>query len=333
MSNPLVSVIIPTVERPYYLKRAMESVLKQTYQPLEIIVVIDGKSSITIEMVDFFINEAEIHIQWIETNKKVGGSEARNLGIQKAKGDFIALLDDDDEWLENKIAAQVAQIKERALGKKDSFISFTSIYTYEFIDQPEYKKMPAVNYVDSRKKKLADYLFETKGLKRTGCIQTSAIVTSREFILKYPFTKGLLKHQDWDWLLKVDKLPTLQILQVEQPMVIYHSDVPKTDRIGLSNQWRFSESWLSNHRSDFGKAAYENFLLDILLPGILTDDSLSKKERADVTKRLLRKLSLAAYIRPFTWKMLSYLTIRNNEFFFKKIQHSSMLMSVKNRLF
>lgn len=60
------------MERPYYLKRAMESVLKQTYQPLEIIVGIDGKSSITIEMADFFINEAEIHIQWIETNKKSG---------------------------------------------------------------------------------------------------------------------------------------------------------------------------------------------------------------------------------------------------------------------
>lgn len=50
----------------------MESVLKQTYQPLEIIVGIDGKSSITIEMADFFINEAEIHIQWIEINKKSG---------------------------------------------------------------------------------------------------------------------------------------------------------------------------------------------------------------------------------------------------------------------
>ena len=126
-------------------------------------------------------------------------------------------------------------------------------------------------------KKLVDYLFETKGLKRIGCIQTSAIVTSRKFILKYPFTKDLLKHQDWVCLLKIDKLPTLQILQVEQPLVIYHFDVPKTDRIGLSNHWRFSESWLCNHRSDFGKFAYENFLLDTLLPGILTDNSLSKK--------------------------------------------------------
>ncbi|WHZ31914.1 glycosyltransferase family 2 protein [Desemzia incerta] len=333
MDHPLVSVIIPTIKRPYYLKRAIESVLKQSYDNLEIIVVIDGMSSKTVELIDSYKNKSGISLQWIETGKKVGGSEARNIGAQKAQGDFIALLDDDDEWLGDKIVAQLNLIKEYTLTEKDSFVCFTSIYVYESSDQKKYKQLPIVSYLDSRKERIADYLFEANGLKRIGLIQTSTILTPRHLLLQYPFTKGLPKHQDWDWLLKVDQLPDLQVLQVNQPMVIYHSDVPKEKRIGLANHWRFSEEWLSEHRDSFGKNAYETFLLDILIPGIITDESLSGTERTIEIKRILYKLSLRAYSRPFTWKMLSYSIIRKNDYFFKKIQHSSLLMSVKNWLF
>lgn len=333
MEHPLVSVIIPTIERPYYLKRAIESVLKQSYDNLEIIVVIDGMSSKTVELIDSYKHKSGISLQWIETGKKAGGSESRNIGVQKAQGDFIALLDDDDEWLGDKIAAQLQLIKERTLTEKDSFVCFTSIYIYESINQTRYQQLPIVNYSDSRKERIADYLFEANGLKRIGWIQTSTILTPKHLLLQYPFTKGLPKHQDWDWLLKVDQLSELRVLQVHQPMVIYHSDVPKEKRTGLANHWRFSEEWLSEHRDSFGKKAYETFLLDILMPGIVTDESLSRKERAIEIKRILAKLSLRAYSRPFTWKILSYLIIRNNDYFLKKIQHSSLLMSFKNWLF
>jgi glycosyltransferase involved in cell wall biosynthesis len=97
-----VSVIIPTFDRVGPLQRALESVLAQTFQPLEIIVVDDGSHDGTRELMTQRFPECRYLHQ-----ENQGVSNARNRGIEAATGDWIALLDSDDEWLPTRLAAQM----------------------------------------------------------------------------------------------------------------------------------------------------------------------------------------------------------------------------------
>jgi GT2 family glycosyltransferase len=99
----LVSVIIPTYNRAYVLGDALRSVLAQTYRPLEVIVVDDGSTDNTEEVVRAFGDDVRYVRQ-----ENAGCPTARNVGFTLARGEFIALLDSDDRWLPWKIALQVA---------------------------------------------------------------------------------------------------------------------------------------------------------------------------------------------------------------------------------
>lgn len=99
-----VSVIIPTYNRPEYLRQAVASVLAQTFPDLEVIVVDDGSGGETAAMMAAF---SDPRVQYIY-QENAGRSAARNRGMAAARGEFIALLDDDDLYLPHKLAVQVA---------------------------------------------------------------------------------------------------------------------------------------------------------------------------------------------------------------------------------
>lgn len=108
-SSPRVSVIIPTYNGDRYLSQAIDSVLSQTYSNYEIIIVDDGSTDNTPNIIQHFV---EIHnnpsvIHYI-TQSNQGVAAARNRGIQEARGEFIALLDQDDVFLPEKLGHQVA---------------------------------------------------------------------------------------------------------------------------------------------------------------------------------------------------------------------------------
>lgn len=110
MNLPLVSVIIPTYKRANYLNRAIDSVLKQTYKNIEIIVVDDNspdsKERIsTKKLISEHITTNKI--KYIELDNNYGGAIARNKGLELAAGKYVCFLDDDDEFLEKKIELQV----------------------------------------------------------------------------------------------------------------------------------------------------------------------------------------------------------------------------------
>lgn len=309
MIDPLISVVIPTFDRPFFLKRAIDSVINQNYTKFEIIVVVDGVSNKTAKLIEEIKKNHDIKLKLIQTEEKVGGSEARNIGVRCASGNLIALLDDDDEWLSDKLSSQVKLIKKCKLSVTDDFLCFTSLERYKDKQQKKYDKLPNVNYKDSGKKAIVDYLFETKGLRNIGFIQTSTVVVPKHVIIETPFTKGLIKHQDWDWLLNVDSAHNLKIIQVEEPKIIYHSDVPKDSRVGYINRWRFTEKWGATHRDSFSKSAYESFLLNYVFLGIASDKSLSKSEKRKEILSRLKSLSIKTKFRPYTWKMFIYMIL------------------------
>lgn len=102
MSDPVVSVIIPTFNRAGVVTRAIDSVLGQTYHPLEVMVVDDGSTDETPEVLKSY-GDAVVSI--VQDN--AGPSAARNRGIRESSGDLIAFLDSDDLWLATKLERQV----------------------------------------------------------------------------------------------------------------------------------------------------------------------------------------------------------------------------------
>ena len=102
--KPCVSVIIPTYNRCTILSRSIQSVFNQSFTDFECIVVDDGSNDHTAVLIDSFDDDRLIYFRH-ENNR--GASAARNTGIRNAKGDLIAFLDDDDEWLPTKLEKQI----------------------------------------------------------------------------------------------------------------------------------------------------------------------------------------------------------------------------------
>lgn len=110
---PLVSVIIPTHKRAHLLRRAIKSVLSQTWQDYELIVVDDASGDGTPDVIASFHDR---RIKYVRHEMNRGGPAARNTGIGMARGRYIALLDDDDEWHATKLEKQINAFKEAANG-------------------------------------------------------------------------------------------------------------------------------------------------------------------------------------------------------------------------
>ena len=100
----LVSVIIPTLDRPRLLLRAVDSVVQQTHRDIEIIVVVDRPSPETLAAVQT-VSDSRLRLIVNPYPTTAGG--ARNVGADHAAGEWIAFLDDDDEWLPNKLEHQL----------------------------------------------------------------------------------------------------------------------------------------------------------------------------------------------------------------------------------
>src|SRR4030043_1337098 len=101
---PTVSVIIPTYNRAHLVGRSIRSVLNQTYQDLEVIVVDDGSKDNTAEIVRGITDP---RIVFLKHEKNRGVSAARNTGLKAARGKYIAFQDSDDEWLPQKLEKQL----------------------------------------------------------------------------------------------------------------------------------------------------------------------------------------------------------------------------------
>ena len=181
---PTVSVIIPTYNRAHLVGRAIHSVLNQTYQDFELIVVDDGSTDNTEEVVKSFNNE---RIKYIKHEKNKGGSAARNTGIKDSKGEYIAFLDSDDEWLEEKLKKQVEVFQN-----KDSRVGIVYV-NFSIVNEKG----------ESVGKKQGPKGLIFRELLNSNCVgTTSSVVVRRECFKKVGgFDETLPSCQDWDmWL-------------------------------------------------------------------------------------------------------------------------------------
>ena len=120
--NDSVSVIIPTYNRPQSLSRAIKSVLVQTHKNYEILVINDSDDEKPVlEVIENFNDN---RIKYFNNERVKGGNGARNTGIIKSKGEYIAFLDDDDEWLPDKIKNQIKYLTDKKSNYSGVFGAF-----------------------------------------------------------------------------------------------------------------------------------------------------------------------------------------------------------------
>ena len=110
MSSDIISVIIPTHNRVEKLVNAIRNVNKQKLVNVEIIIVDDASKDKTKEVVSK-IKLKQSNIKYFKNKSKKGAAFSRNLGVKKAKGKYIAFLDDDDFWFKNKLFEQLKIMK------------------------------------------------------------------------------------------------------------------------------------------------------------------------------------------------------------------------------
>lgn len=200
-TDHLVSVIIPTHNRGKLLQRALNSVLNQAYEPLEIVIVNDGSSDDTDNIVSSLMSKHP-SIRYLKHNHPKGAPAARNYGIREAKGEFLTFLDDDDELLPDNINSCMQHYKDdyayicpgytRITSKKHYDITPKSIITY---DAMLYKIMTG-NQVLARKERIQ----ELGG-----------------------FDESLLSSQDYDMWLRLNKKYG-DARCVRKPLIIMHTE-------------------------------------------------------------------------------------------------------------
>lgn len=110
-NEPIVSVVIPTLNRPHLVVRAVRSALAQTLNAIEVIVVVDGPDEVTVQVLRR-IDDDRVRVNPLPLH--VGLGEARNAGVGEARSRWVAFLDDDDEWFPQKLEAQLQTAQQSA---------------------------------------------------------------------------------------------------------------------------------------------------------------------------------------------------------------------------
>ena len=138
--NNLVSIITPSYNSKRFIKETIDSVLAQTYQDWEMIIVDDKSQDNSVEYIKNLIKD-DHRIKLIELSENVGAAMARNKALEVVRGKYIAFLDSDDIWLPKKLEIQI-----NFMQKKECPISFTS---YQIIDENSNETNHIINTVES----------------------------------------------------------------------------------------------------------------------------------------------------------------------------------------
>ena len=266
-----VSVIIPTFNRLSLISRAIDSVLNQTIKPFEIIVVDDGSSDNT----STFIKNNYKSVKLIK-QKNLGVSKARNVGIKNSSGDWIALLDSDDEWKKNKLEVQIKSLSE--------YDYYSVCHTNEIWIRNGVR----VNQKKRHQKYGGDIFDKCLDICR---ISPSSIIFKKNIIDEVGwFDEGLPICEDYDLWLRITA--NFKILFIDKPLVIKyggHSDQLSKSVKGIeAYRIKSLENLLSNTKliKDYKVLTIKMLItkLDIYKKGLL------KRHKTDELLKINRKI-------------------------------------------
>ncbi len=211
---PKVSVIISTHNRPQLLASALESVLSQTYEDYEVIVVDDGME---VSAQGVVAQKSDPRIAYIRNEKELGGSATRNVGIKASSGEFTAFLDDDDTWKPEKLSVQMEAFESTP---KDVGFCFSALKIH-FDSHTEIRGVP---------EGVADYSVFTLANSKT--IFTSTLVIKKSVFSDVGyFDEAQPSHQEAELLIRISQ--RYKGLGINMPLVDMN-DSSSFEHIGSS---------------------------------------------------------------------------------------------------
>ncbi len=249
INDPLVSVIIPTYNREHFLRRAINSVVCQSYNNIELIIVDDGSNDNTEEIIKEY---HENNILFIKINKNQGCSVARNIGVHTSKGEYIAFLDSDDEWINTKLDEQLKAIKN-SNNKKTGVVTCNIIQRSDNIED-------RISIVHNKAYTGGiSSFFETHD-------NASMLLIKRKYLLQLegPYDPNLKCMQVRDLLFRLSFI--CEFTHVEKSLVIYH------EHYNLPRNLLYSSEIKINCLHEFYKKHYN----EIVKHPVLNSDLISR---------------------------------------------------------
>lgn len=201
-----VSAVIPTYNRAHLVGQSIESVLNQTYKDLEVLIVDDGSTDNTYDVVKPYLERPEV--RYLRHEQRKGQQAARNTGIKNSRGEYVAFLDSDDTWIPQKIDLQLSAINSK--GAK--CISYTGMW---IVDTDGTK----TNYL----KRYNGYVYRQM-LERSGpsyCCLLVPIECLRQIGFLDESTEA---YTDWDTCITLSKL--YEFITVDEPCTISRANLP-----------------------------------------------------------------------------------------------------------
>jgi len=240
---PKVSVIIPTHNRAESLRSAITSVLNQTFQDFEIIIIDDASKDHTREVITNF---NDTRIKAIHNQGSKGAAGSRNIGIMNASHEYIAFLDDDDEWLPEKLKIQTCLLD-------NSPPEVGGIYTYSFIKEKASGRV------------LSIWNYEIKEFSKENVITTSSVLLRRECFEKCGlFDENMPTSSDYDMWIRISKKYSFNI--INNTLVNYYIH---ENSLTFNNEKKIRglEILFEKH-DDFFKEDYKEYSRQYLILGV-----------------------------------------------------------------
>lgn len=245
----MVTVVIPSYKRPEKLNKLLKSIIEQTVLPNEIIVV-DDCSDMDKEYKNvIYKNKINFKkLKYIKNESNFGAPKSRNIGIKNSSSEWIALTDDDDIWLKNKLELQTD--KKFLNNKKIGIISSWSF-----------------NEKDNNRKifnNLPKFYYPIKNILETNFIPSPSPIIRKQALIKAGlFDESLYSCQDWDMWVRIFNLDYDYVI-IKKPLVVHFDD--NLDSIGQSKLARLGyRQFLIKHcMLIFKKTSFLNWIKKII---------------------------------------------------------------------